>query len=448
MKSRGVIIDIPILKLPVLESLKKIGFFLTGWEHTVIVGIQHILPTTVSLFDSLIRLGVKPENIHLLGKGYSTLYTSREQILKLGIQIQSNSAQDKLGDFSQCFLHDICRLWAHVYANLAGKDVDAIIIMDDGGHCLVNVPPKISKRYSIVGIEQTTSGLLNPKVLNLQFPLIEVASSAAKKSLEPPVISKAIIKKLVDVSEIGNKKVSCGVAGFGSIGKAVAYELSRLGHRVSLYDIVHDNNIKNHNYSWCKNVDELLSKSDYIFGCTGRDLAGEFRLNNLTIGNKYLISCSSDDTEFLSLLKLIHRVHPRKSSFSPFADIIYENKKNVLIKIYRGGFPINFDNSSEAEPSQSIQLTRGLMFAALIQALSILNLHRKNSHARIALDTMLQHFIAQKWSVYQSIDGQLESRLSHFRNLGWISRNSSGIQVYNQNLAKAIQLSNVGIKAE
>jgi hypothetical protein len=429
------------LNLPVLESLGKIGVRITGWEDTVFVGIQHILPTTVCLFDSLIALGAMPEKIYLLGKNYSTHSPSRKQIIKLGIHLQNNSVQYKLGQFSQCFSNDISKLWNRVYVDQVKNDVKAIIILDDGGHCLVSAPPKILKRFSIIGIEQTRSGLLNPGISNLQFPLIEVASSATKKWLEPPIISKAIMTKLIDVSGIGNKKASCGVAGFGFIGKAIAYELSSLGHKVIVYDTNYNQRVKDHNYPWSKSLSELISMSDYIFGCTGKDVSENLRLNTVTGGNKHLISCSSDDREFLSLLKLIQRCHPEKYC-SPFDDLIYKNRRTIF-RIYRGGFPINFDKSSEIEPSQSIQLTRGLMLAGVLQALCILSLGRKNSYTRLALDTMLQYFVTQKWSQYQYADHRVNCILNYFRNLEWIDRNSGGRQADNQILTNAIQLSKV-----
>jgi S-adenosylhomocysteine hydrolase len=104
--------------------------------------------------------------------------------------------------------------------------------------------------------------------LNLRIPIIDVASSAAKKWLEPIIISKYIIKKF-EVSYVKKKKIDCGVVGFGATGKAVADALSLSGHNVTVYDKLPRNIIKNNKYYGSNTLSSLISTSDYVFGCTG-----------------------------------------------------------------------------------------------------------------------------------------------------------------------------------
>jgi hypothetical protein len=418
--------------LPVLEALTKTGTLIDGWENIAFVCVQHILPTTLSLFDALFRLGTKPGNIYLLGKNYSTHYASKQLITHLGIRVQNNSVHVQSGYFSEIFSKDIKNFWDYISIDLTKKRVNAIIILDEGGHCLASTPENIVRQYAIVGIEQTVAGLLNPKVPNLQYPLIDVATSAAKKWLEPPIISKAIIRKFQYHLQIRKSKLSCGVAGFGSIGKALANELSIMGHAVTVYDIMNKNRTVDNRFQWCRSFDELISVSDYIFGCSGMDVTKEFDINSLPMGNKYLTSCSSEDREFQSLLRFIQRNKSCESS--PLDDIVYENKNRLSITICRGGFPINFDNSSETEPPMGIQLTRGLILGAIIQALSMLNQSKRNYHAKVSLDMKLQRFIAKKWSRYQYRDSHLKRQLNHFKDANWICNNSGGIQNINENL--------------
>jgi hypothetical protein len=76
--------------------------------------------------------------------------------------------------------NDVSRMWAHIEKALRSATPVGIIVLDDGGYCLAAVPPSLKVRFPIVGIEQTMSGLAEfPE--RLHFPVIEVASSAAKK---------------------------------------------------------------------------------------------------------------------------------------------------------------------------------------------------------------------------------------------------------------------------
>ncbi len=398
---------------------------LTGWDRTIFVCVQHVLPTTVSLLNSLVRVGTKPDNIYLLGKPYSTHQASEQQIVKLGIQKQVNSVQTKLGRFSETFSNDVTRMWDYVLDDLSHKKIDAIIILDDGGHCIASTPAIIIERYLIIGIEQTTSGLRNLKTLNLEFPIIDVASSAAKKWLEPIIISKYIIKKS-EVSHVKKKKIDCGVIGFGAIGKAVAHALSLSGHNVTIYDKLPRNIIKNNKYFQSNTLSSLISTSDYVFGCTGQDITSEIDICALAHDDKSLISCSSDDTEFKSLLRFIQKTRMRNFPVSsPLDDIFYKTGHKSIIRIFRGGFPINFDNSKKIEHTQGIQLTRGLIFSGILQAMSLLTSSKRKSSAIVALDPVMQQFIARIWGRYQIKDYRLRELLSYFEDINWI-RNHSG----------------------
>jgi len=71
-----------------------------------------------------------------------------------------------------------------------------------------------------------------------------------------------------------------------------------------------------------------------------------FRLSPKT---KTLISCSSEDKEFLSLLRVINNTS--LNVFDPLDDIEYISEFGAKIHLLRGGFPVNFDNSGESVPT-------------------------------------------------------------------------------------------------
>ena len=47
----------------------------------MIVGVQHILETTHAMFRSLYKLGLKPQNISIIGKCYSTCREVYEEMI-------------------------------------------------------------------------------------------------------------------------------------------------------------------------------------------------------------------------------------------------------------------------------------------------------------------------------------------------------------------------------
>jgi len=66
-----------------------------------------------------------------------------------------------------------------------------IIVLGYGGFALKNVPEDILQKYEVFGIEQTTSGIRLQNTFK-KFPVIPVASSAAKTIIEPPIVSEAV----------------------------------------------------------------------------------------------------------------------------------------------------------------------------------------------------------------------------------------------------------------
>jgi S-adenosylhomocysteine hydrolase len=414
-----------IPSLPVLDNLAEIGAYLSGWEDTTFVCIQHLLPTTATLMHTLIKVGAIPENIYVLGKHYSTHSSVKKAISELGIKVFDNGRQTKLGFFSERFSQDVARLWHYVSRDLLNKNVKNIIVLDEGGHCLTSIPAQLISSHRLVGIEQTTAGIINPYVLSLQFPLINVASSAAKKWLEPFIISRSIVHKLACYIPIKEKKLSCGIVGFGSIGSSVAERLSELGHFVSIYELL-PHKRRSNKFSWYDDIRELITSSEFIFGCTGKDITKKSNVIDLVNNNKSLISCSSEDIEYNSLLRYIQETEYRDSIVSPLDNITYKTLRNATIRIYRGGFPINFDNVTEVEPSTDIQLTRGLLMGGIEQALALLYSGKEQHHAVYSLDNKVQQTVARIWGRYQVKDEVLKKSLSYFNDMEWISKYSGG----------------------
>ncbi|WP_237699762.1 NAD(P)-dependent oxidoreductase [Coxiella burnetii] len=276
-------------RLPVLDTMINKALAATNFlplKKTVIVYIHHPLQTSVNLIEGFIRLGAKAQNIFVLGKHYSECQSVVEQMKQFGVFYRPCSIQIGLGKFSQNFTQDINWLWLNVMAHVEDKDVDEILILDHGGYALSFIPEQILRKYKVIGVEKTTAGLINLDAQGLPpFPLLGVANCAAKKILESPLIAEAIVKKLLPLIPIKENNLTCGVIGYGSIGKAITDKLLSMDHKVIVYD--NDPNQlrsvnKMKNLATTNELPALVASSDYIFGCTGRDVAtsiDSFRLS-------------------------------------------------------------------------------------------------------------------------------------------------------------------------
>ena len=140
------------------------------------------------------------------------------------------------------------------------------------------------------------------------------------------------------------------------------------------------------------------------------------------------ISCSSEDKEFLTLLKLIQTESNSTKFFNPLQNIIWSLPNGAAIHLLRGGFPITFDGSDMGAPAHKIQLTRGLLLCALIQAITYLP---RSKHAdlkgRMMLHPQAQKFVAKEWFKANPDYGFSQQIINHFEDIDWITQHSGGV---------------------
>jgi S-adenosylhomocysteine hydrolase len=423
--------------LPVLEELyhRCPSQSQSVLAQTVFVCVQHLLSTTGSLFQSLIKLGAKPSNIFILGKCYSTNSDVLQEMRSLGINVSGGETPLRYGTFVLTIEEEVRKLWNEVYRLKKNSASKKMIIIDDGGKCLNSLPYKFrDDKWQVVGIEQTTSGL-NPLGL-FDHLLIEVASSAAKRQVESPIVAEAISKRICHAAASINA-TSYGIVGYGNIGKAVSTALYQQGYKVSVFDKSDEptSNAPNHIFRE-ESIRSLIDNAQFVLGCTGKDILPDPNdtLRNMS-GQKIFASCSSGDYEFEQLLldeqlfidsrtdicdKIAHTLQDTELYYS-------RRDRSPRIKILRGGFPVNFDGSPESAPSVDIQLTRGLLLGAVIQAtlyfedLDSHTIPNQNNHKM--LDPYIQRMVVDVWQ--QQASDKLDL-VENFQDIEWIRNNSGG----------------------
>jgi hypothetical protein len=435
--------------LPILEEMaqcaKANGF--PSLKDTVIIGVQHILPTTASMFDVIInQFGIHPSDIFLAGKFYSSCPPTEHYMRQRGIHLMRNKIPRRPGQFEELMHDTVHDMWMLLAEHLKKTKKNKIIIFDEGAHCLESIPKWLSFECSFSSIEQTRFGLYGDSVGTQLFPLIDVACSSAKKRLESSLISQAIMRKIKNILPKleTNPNTVFGVIGNGAVGSAIVQHLLSLGYKVVIYD-GSENAFNNIHHRNCLRVDKISSVivgSNIIFGCTGRDITNGLNIFGLVKDEITLISTSSQDIEFKSLLKASDKIRFAKSENNTLSYLNLFSDSGAEIKILENGFPINFDRTAMSDPTDDMELTRGLLLGAFMQAVTVAKKPiddgatlNKGSH--LMLDPLVQQFVARRWLQKQKDDKQYQEKLDCFENIEWIKGNSNGIYVANELLSQS-----------
>jgi D-isomer specific 2-hydroxyacid dehydrogenase, NAD binding domain len=384
-------------------------------KDTVVVYIHHALQTSLNVMDCIIRAGILPQNVFVLGKSYSNCPSVVEAFESLGVHYIHNVPQKKVGAYEQYFLKDVRVLWSHVLKEI-GDSIKNIIVLDHGGHGVRAMPSHLIERYQVIAIEKTTAGVMGYSgTVSPKLPIINLAGSAIKRKIESPMIAKAVVAKMADtILQIPSDKI-CGVIGMGAIGEALSAHLLMLGKRVMVYDS--SSSLSDKNIPSFGSLKDAILQSDYIFGCTGQDIT-EGLVDEIlcTESPKVFLSCSSEDKEFLSLL-----TREPGSSQSVFDDIQIATHRGGVVTIKKGGFPVNFDHSGESVPANKIQLTRALVYSAFIQ--SVLYLQKPNLIPKrlLQLELDIQSQILALWQKHSDFSKGLGGNA-----IEWLRRHSFG----------------------
>ncbi len=365
------------------ESLKGIA----------LVCVQHFLETTGTLIESLLKVGLLPQNVFAAGKVYSTNPDVERRIRGLGVHVQPSGVPNRWGYYEDQLRADVVKLWETATRHVRRNRIRKVIILDDGGSALSTVPEQLLLTSNIAGVEQTMSGIALQTSGKVAVPVVEVATSAAKRLIEPFLIQKAVFQRLIRSASTLTTKGRCGIIGYGNIGKAVSDALLRSNKDVLVFDSSSEAlaAARSRNISITKDLQELVTTSDVVFGCAGQDTFAQTNWWNHLSGEKIFVSCSSLDLEFRTLLRSLGEI-----SRPVTRTILQDVPLNANMLILRGGFPINFDRSRESVPLAEIQLTRALLFAGVLQAASVAE-EGDRGFSEVPLLPGFQHYIVNRW---------------------------------------------------
>jgi hypothetical protein len=339
---------------------------LNGWAC---VYVQHLLASNRQCVEFLESVGLNRDAIRIFGKGYSTSRDVLNDYVRDGY-----AAIDRSSDyeFDGPFDEQIIAAVARALSELIKGGSERILVLDEGGiaiRALDRIPLDKVDRIAIA--ELTTRGTPYYRLVSGKWPVVDVARSNLKKEVEAVPIATSMLSCLEDqLRSLGlpNLRVhSIGIVGNGSIGGELRRQLAERGQNAQCFDLARER-------SDAESIGQLFERCSMVLSSTGGNV---LRLDDLTQAKAscVFVNCGSSDVEFnlheamqLSLagnedLRLVFSRPP----WSAPADLYVRDRKLAFL---RGGFPINFDGSSDPIPVERIQLTRAAMMAGAIAAVS------------------------------------------------------------------------------
>lgn len=384
-----------------LECARTAGF--RFGEETALVAVQHMLQQTVDLFKTIGGMGLSLKNTFALGKVYSNSPNVIRTLREMGVTVVETTVPEP-GEFQSNFESDVKRLWEIAGDRLAQSRIKRVLVLDDAGVCITNVPDQILRQYMVCGVEQTSQGVFLFKETPPPFGVIAWATSAVKLEVGGPMFSQCFVEKL-QMEFLHGQSMSgaqFGIIGLGSIGKGVAHLIARKGGRILFYDPNPNLQLPRSLYERVTPLDsleELMVRCDYVVGCSGRQpFENKWPLSHRP--GIRLFSASSGDQEFRAIIRQLKEQHGFKVDPATL-DITAEHGPSGPIHIAYLSYPYNFvSRSTEAVSTQVVQLETGGLLAALIQARFHLDLCETGQELNRGIHRVspqAQRFVYERW---------------------------------------------------
>lgn len=393
-RTRQAVDRMPLLR-ELVVCLKADGFAFK--PNVRLFGVQHLMAQALAFCWALNELGLPYGHIALCGKSYSTNLSVRADLESLGVMVQPQRRYCVSLSHNADLVDDIRNLARDFSALKAGVVNPGILVLDDGGLALSHLSQFIVPPFRIAGVEQTASGAWQMGARSVDFPVVDVGTSGVKRACEPLLVADAALSRILPGFNSALKEKRVGIIGLGYIGEALASRLAADGYDVIAYDDRPDACDQFAGAVACS-VEDVFQRSDIIFGCTGNDTTLGIEEWNLPPRERTLISLSSGDVEFFSL-KFLLISHDNGAIDDTYGLESIPDISGVVLgssyKIFRNGFPANFDNSLESVPLEHIQGTLAALLGAVRQAHGLLQ--QPTPSRRVALDLDFQTWLLQRW---------------------------------------------------
>jgi S-adenosylhomocysteine hydrolase len=403
-----------------------------------VVLMQHLFPSTLGLIDGLLSLGLPRDQLHVLGKSYSTHERTYAALKGSDIDVDASARQDNdiAQDAGERLVEAARRTLQAMFKQVGSAERDnkaskpRFILFDEGGK-LLEVLHRDFAAYAhlCVGVEHTDRGMqllddMEKKGQSLALPVVDMARSTAKKSFESPAIGESVVFHMHELlRELGLQptRKQAAVIGYGAVGKATADALRRRGFDVFVHDHS-ESALARARQDGCvvpagneeARRNEVLRHAHVLISATGRTTiepreyaallpdgailvnaaSGTHELGVGALGDDALTNATQaeglreDGTATIRFRGDVLSTGSYATS-SKHRHLVFAADHNGVHKeqlVLRGGAVVNM---TLGMPPEVVQLTLGLVASSIAQAASIAKGPRV-SPARIALDPTRQ----------------------------------------------------------
>lgn len=380
-------------------------------KGVAVLCIQHQLGNHYPQTQALTRLGLDPNQLIWIDVPYTATPEVRQAMieeLKIpedNFHIHSFKVLDRYPPYQ------IDRV-QRIFADLLSDPPRRLVVLDDGAYFIEAASCFAKQLPAVAIVEQTTRGLIKIEenaALNeylCRIPLINVARSAPKKTLEPPFIGRAVCDSLFH--HIGPyiskyQKLRCLVLGFGAIGQQVAEFLPRkIGFDRSRVHVCDPDDKREKaaleaGFSlWDRN--NFRDLFHLVIGCSGHrsfTFGDRVYLENgaiLASASSGTVELSRQDFIEIAAISEIDDISVSKDGLDEcnVHSDLHIHLVDRSVTFVNGGFPVNFDGRVNCIPGRYIQPTPTMMVAATVQAVKAIDNQQKG---KIELDAAFCNWI-------------------------------------------------------
>lgn len=280
-------------------------------SNSLVIFREHSLISVYNIYKLFNAMGLKPENtvyyskgdrcrnIHRIeesfkAKGYGVFVLSPFE----SISPTGKSEDEKITpDAAERTYHEL-----KPYFEKARKENLKVVVFDDGGLMVTTVIDLFACDYGdlIYGYIETTKGgmhAINSRC-DLNVTVINLADCVIKNLLNA-VIGHSIVQRLREmIPHVGLRGQSVVVVGYGTLGRAIAKDLRRLGMSIYVCEKSNDKVFEalTDGFAVAKDAAYLIRefKPILIMGCTGLDALNYENLSQIT-RDTYVATVSSNE---------------------------------------------------------------------------------------------------------------------------------------------------------
>jgi hypothetical protein len=414
--------DMPLLKEWVEQVEKKRGRPLAGVTALL---IQHQLANQVPQVEALIRLGLDPADIHWLDIPYTANRAVRRALLDL--EIPDRNLRVHRYRVLEPYAPYQLRRTQELVRDFLADPPDRLLVLDDGAYFLDAAASFRRRLPRVAVVEQTTRGLIKIdskaalRLYEREIPIVNVATSEPKQTLEPPFIGRAVCRSLREGMERNGFHLSpmdrCLLFGYGAIGEQVArFLVETCGctpEQVHVADPKpgrQDEARARKHAIW--NPSDLDSRYKLVVGASG---VASFGIGDYVYlePNALLASASSGSVELsrrdfidLAVTSGIDDIAIDRQSLCE--DEIHSDLAIDLVDrraiFLNAGFPVNFDGRIQCVPSFYIQPTPTMMVQGSLQAVRAMDV---GETGRLDLDSDFGNWLDQRFRELLGPDAQV-----------------------------------------